>query len=46
MSSTPSSTEQAALRTKLKPVIDKYSKEFGEDTAKKMLADIEKARKK
>jgi TRAP-type transport system periplasmic protein len=38
--------EQVALRTKLKPVIDKYSKEFGEDTAKQMLADIEKARKK
>jgi tripartite ATP-independent transporter DctP family solute receptor len=41
-----SPAEQAALRTKLKPVIDKYSKEFGEDTAKEMLADIEKARKK
>jgi TRAP-type transport system periplasmic protein len=41
-----SPAEQTALRTKLKPVIDKYSKEFGEDTAKEMLADIEKARKK
>lgn len=41
-----SPAEQATLRTKLKPVIDKYSKEFGEDTAKEMLAEIEKARKK
>jgi tripartite ATP-independent transporter DctP family solute receptor len=41
-----SAAEQASMRTKLKPVIDKYSKEFGEDTAKEMLAEIEKARKK
>jgi tripartite ATP-independent transporter DctP family solute receptor len=38
--------EQAAMRTKLKPVIDKYSKEFGEDVAKEFLAEVEKARPK
>jgi tripartite ATP-independent transporter DctP family solute receptor len=39
-------SEQAALRTKLRPVVDKYSKEFGEDVAKEMLQEIEKSRAK
>jgi hypothetical protein len=34
------------MRAKLKPVIDKYSKEFGEDVAKEFLAEVEKARPK
>ena len=41
-----SPAEQTAIRAKLKPVVDKYSKEFGEDAAKEMLAEIEKARAK
>jgi tripartite ATP-independent transporter DctP family solute receptor len=36
--------EQAAMRAKLKPVVDKYSKEFGEDTARELLGELEKVR--
>ena len=38
--------EQAAIRAKLKPVVEKYSKEFGEDATKEMFAELEKARAK
>ena len=33
------------LRAKVKPVIDKYTQEVGEDTVKSMYAEIDKARK-
>jgi tripartite ATP-independent transporter DctP family solute receptor len=36
--------EQAKLRGKLQPVIAKYAKEFGEDTATEMQAELAKAR--
>ncbi|MFT8229539.1 hypothetical protein [Salmonella enterica] len=38
--------EQAKLRDKLQPVVAKYSKEFGEDSTREMLAELEKARRK
>jgi len=41
-----SAPEQAKLRDKLKPVVDKFSKEFGEATAKEMTADLAKIRAK
>ena len=41
-----SAAEQTTMRTKLKPVVDKYSKEFGEDVAKEMLSELEKIRGK
>ncbi len=37
-----SADEQAKLRTKLQPVVAKFSKEFGEATAKEMLSEIDK----
>jgi TRAP-type transport system periplasmic protein len=36
--------EQAKLREKLQPVVAKFSKEFGEDTAKEMFSELEKIR--
>jgi tripartite ATP-independent transporter DctP family solute receptor len=36
--------EQAKLRTKLQPVIDKFSKDLGEATSKEMFAELEKIR--
>jgi tripartite ATP-independent transporter DctP family solute receptor len=41
-----SPAEQTAMRAKLKPVVDKFSKEFGEGTSKEMLAELEKIRGK
>jgi TRAP-type C4-dicarboxylate transport system substrate-binding protein len=41
-----SAAEQAAMRAKLKPVIDKFSKDFGEGTSKEMLSELEKSRGK
>jgi len=41
-----SAPEQAKLRDKLKPVVDKFSKEFGEATAKEMTAELAKIRAK
>jgi tripartite ATP-independent transporter DctP family solute receptor len=41
-----SAAEQAKMRDKLKPVVDKFSKEFGDATAKEMLAELEKIRAK
>lgn len=41
-----SADEQAKLRTKLQPVVAKFSKEFGEATAKEMLSEIDKIRAK
>lgn len=38
--------EQAKLREKLQPVVLKYSKEYGEETTREMMAELEKARKK
>lgn len=38
--------EQNAMRVKLKPVIDKFSKEFGEAPTKEMFAELEKSRGK
>ena len=38
--------EQAKMREKLKPVVDKFSKEFGEATTKEMLAELAKIRAK
>ncbi len=38
--------EQAKLRDKLQPVVAKYSKEFGEDSTREMMAELEKARRK
>jgi tripartite ATP-independent transporter DctP family solute receptor len=38
--------EQAKLREKLKPVVEKYSHDAGEATAKAMFADLEKIRGK
>jgi tripartite ATP-independent transporter DctP family solute receptor len=38
--------EQTKLREKLKPVIDKFSKDFGDATAKEMFAELEKVRGK
>jgi hypothetical protein len=32
------------MREKLKPVVDKYSREIGEPLMKEMLAEIEKVR--
>ncbi len=37
--------EMARLRTKVKPVIDKYSASVGEATVKELMAEIDKARK-
>jgi hypothetical protein len=34
------------MRDKLKPVVDKFSKEFGEATAKEMTAELGKIRAK
>ena len=39
-----SAPEQAKIRDKLKPVVDKFSKEFGEATAKDMTAELAKIR--
>jgi tripartite ATP-independent transporter DctP family solute receptor len=36
--------EQAKLREKLQPVVTKFSKEFGEGTAKEMMTELEKIR--
>src|SRR3989344_1904279 len=36
--------EQAKLRTKLQPVLAKYSKEFGEETTSEMMGELAKAR--
>jgi tripartite ATP-independent transporter DctP family solute receptor len=41
-----SAAEQTKLREKLKPVIDKFSKDFGDATAKEMFAELEKVRGK
>jgi tripartite ATP-independent transporter DctP family solute receptor len=41
-----SAAEQAKMRDKLKPVVDKFSKEFGEATAKEMTAELGKIRAK
>ena len=38
--------EQAKMREKLQPVVAKYSKEFGEESTREMMAELEKARKK
>jgi tripartite ATP-independent transporter DctP family solute receptor len=38
--------EQAKLRQKLQPVVAKFSKEFGEATAKEMLGELDKIRAK
>jgi tripartite ATP-independent transporter DctP family solute receptor len=38
--------EQAKLRDKLQPVVAKFSKEFGEDTTREMMAELSKARGK
>jgi TRAP-type transport system periplasmic protein len=38
--------EQAKLRTKLQPVLAKFSKEFGEDTTKEMMTELAKVRTK
>ena len=38
--------EQAKLRDKLQPVVAKFSKEFGEDTTRDMMAELNKARGK
>jgi TRAP-type C4-dicarboxylate transport system substrate-binding protein len=38
--------EQAKLREKLKPVVEKYSQDAGEATAKAMFAELEKIRGK
>jgi len=36
--------EQAKLREKLQPVVAKFSKEFGEETTREMMAELAKAR--
>jgi hypothetical protein len=36
--------EIARMKEKAKPVIDKYSKQLGEDLVKEMYAQVEKAR--
>jgi tripartite ATP-independent transporter DctP family solute receptor len=41
-----SAAEHAKMRDKLKPVVDKFSKEFGEATAKEMTAELGKIRAK
>jgi TRAP-type transport system periplasmic protein len=41
-----SAEEQGKLRAKLQPVVAKFSKEFGEATAKEMLGEIDKIRAK
>ncbi|HEU0201380.1 MAG TPA: TRAP transporter substrate-binding protein DctP, partial [Burkholderiaceae bacterium] len=41
-----SPAEQAKMRQKLQPVVAKFSKEFGEATAKEMLSELEKIRAK
>jgi tripartite ATP-independent transporter DctP family solute receptor len=41
-----SAAEQTKMREKLVPVITKYSKEFGEATAKEMFAELERIRAK
>ena len=38
--------EQAKMREKLKPVVDKFGKEFGETTTREMLAELAKIRAK
>jgi TRAP-type C4-dicarboxylate transport system substrate-binding protein len=38
--------EQARLREKLQPVVAKFSKEFGEDSTRELMAELDKARKK
>ncbi len=38
--------EMAKLRDKLQPVITKFSKEFGEQTTRELMAELDKARKK
>ena len=38
--------EQAKLREKLQPVVAKFSKEFGEDTTRELMTELDKARKK
>ena len=37
--------EIAKMKEKSKPIIEKYSKQYGEQTAKEMYAEIEKASK-
>jgi TRAP-type C4-dicarboxylate transport system substrate-binding protein len=39
-----SGAEQARMKDKLQPVVVKYSKEFGEPTAKALLAELEQVR--
>lgn len=41
-----SPAEQAKMREKLKPVVDKFGKEFGEATTREMLAELAKIRAK
>ena len=41
-----SAADQAKLRTKLQPVVAKFSKDFGEATSKEMFAELEKIRGK
>ena len=41
-----SAADQAKMRDKLKPVVAKFSKEFGEANAKEMFAELEKIRGK
>ena len=38
--------EMAKMREKIKPVVDKYTKEVGDDLVKQTYAEIEKAKKK
>lgn len=38
--------ETAKLREKLKPTVDKFSKEFNEQTAAMMMSELQKARPK
>jgi tripartite ATP-independent transporter DctP family solute receptor len=40
------SAEQARMKEKLQPVVAKFSKEFGEDTAKTMFTELEQIRAK
>ena len=39
-------SEFATMRTKLKPVVDKYAKEFGEGTMQEMMGELTKIRGK
>jgi TRAP-type transport system periplasmic protein len=41
-----SEAERAKMSAKLQPVVAKYSKEFGEDATKEMMAELQKARGK